>query len=72
MRILAKFKVTNNMSEVIIIDSKETQYIDKLIELTAKSSELANIKNNIKNFRETLEQMEVIKKVKEDVNKKDD
>jgi hypothetical protein len=40
--------------------------MDKLVEMTSKSSEISNIKNNIRQFRETLEEMEVIKKAKEE------
>jgi hypothetical protein len=68
MRILAKLKIKNNMSEVVALDAEQNRYIDKVIDITSKSSEIANIKNNIQNFRETLEEMEVIKRAKAERN----
>jgi hypothetical protein len=63
-KILMKIGVKNNLSEDVFLSQQDSELMEKFLRLREQSEEVANIKKNLRHFRENLENTEIVKKAK--------
>ena len=69
-----KFGIKNNLSDDVFLSQQDSELMEKFLRLREQSEEVSNIKKNLRHFRESLENTEIVKKAKAEAlkNKKVD
>jgi hypothetical protein len=73
-KILMKFGIKNNLSDDVFLSQQDSELMEKFMRLREQSDEVSNIKKNLRHFRQSLENTEIVKKAKAEAlkNKKID
>ncbi len=69
-----KFGIKNNLSDDVFLSQQDSELMEKFMRLREQSDEVSNIKKNLRHFRQSLENTEIVKKAKAEAlkNKKID